>query len=173
MDMEIPLTYTSNAYGREWSQYAQMLVSMLREGGLNVTPNGVDYSTVFIPHYLRAKGDFVGLGLWTNGPRADVGQWLTTFFSSVGANNQVGDAYPDLDAKIFKQQTIADFQERVSAVHEIQQYMAENAIAIPSVGRYGTSGTDLSWEELQGRDLLVWPGGNPGDESIPHYWFKS
>ena len=165
-----PLTYTTNSYGREWPRIAEMLQSMLQAGGVKTTLNGIDYATGWVPNYLRVKGDFEGLAMWPNGPRADVGQWLQTFHSSTGANNQSGKAYPELDKMIAAQQQIADFSKRVTAIHDIQRYMVENAISIPFIGVQGTEVVDLSWEGLRNRQLRVWSGGVPNTERTPLYW---
>jgi len=166
----IPLTFTTNSYGREWPRLAEVVQSMLQAGGIKTVLNGIDYATGWIPNYLRAKGNFDGIGMWPNGARGDVGQWLQTFFSSTGPNNQVGKAYPELDKMISAQQQIADFDKRVAAVHDIQRYMVENAVAIPFIGVGGTEAIDLSWQGLGNRQLRVWSGGVPNAERTPHYW---
>ena len=165
-----PLTYTTNSYGREWPRLAEIVQSMLQAGGIKTALNGVDYATGWIPNYLRIKGDFEGIGLWPNGARGDVGQWLQTFFSSGGANNQVGKAYPELDTMITAQQQITDFDKRVLAVHDIQRHMIENSIAVPFVGIGGTEVIDISWQGLGNRHLTTWPGGVLQSERTPLYW---
>ena len=169
-DKAVPLTYTTNAYGRTWPRLAETLMSMLREGGIKTVANGIDYSTGWIPKYLRIKGDFDGLGMWPNGARADVGQWLSTFFSSAGANNQVGKTFPELDKMISDQQRISKFEERVKAVHDIQRWVVDNAVAVPIIGVNGIDSVDISWEGLHGRDIRAWAGGLGGAEVVPHYW---
>jgi len=171
LDKETPLTFTTNAYGRTWPRLAEMLMSMLRDGGVKTVANGIDYATGWIPKYLRAKGDFDGLGMWPNGSRADVGQWFQTFFSSAGANNQVGTAYPELDKMIFAQQRMTNFKGRVAAVHDIQRWMVDNAIAIPMIATNGIESVDLSWEGLRGREYRTWVGGGvTAAEVVPFYW---
>ncbi|MBM3139046.1 MAG: ABC transporter substrate-binding protein [Chloroflexi bacterium] len=174
LDKEIPLTFTTNAYGRTWPRLAEMLMSMLRDGGVKAVANGIDYATGWIPKYLRAKGEFEGLGMWPNGSRADVGQWFQTFYSSAGANNQVGKAYPELDKMIAAQQQMTDFKQRVAAVHDLQRWMVENAIAIPMIATNGVESVDLSWEGLRGRDYRTWVGGGvAAAEVVPFYWLDA
>ena len=147
-----------------------MMQSMIAPSGMQVVLNSVDYATGWVPNYLRNKGDFDGLAIYSNGARADVGQWLQTFFSSAGANNQVGKSYPELDKMIFAQQQIADFAKRVSAMHEIQRYMIENSIAMPIAGEHNVESVSLSWQGVGNRQLRTWAGGVANSERTPLYW---
>ncbi len=172
-----PLTTLSgNEYGTDWGQKAEAFVSMFNKGGLKPTVNAIDYTTVWIPKYLRTQGQWEGVAMYPNGSRADVGQWLSVFFTSGGANNQVSKMFPDLDKMISDQRQMLDRQKRINAVHDIQRYMADNAVTIPQGGSPDLA--SLNWAGLHGPDQLrPWPGASgsasAGTELVASFWIDS
>lgn len=167
---ETPLTFVAGAaYGRDWGQRAEALMSMLAKGGIRCKANAVDYTSVWIPSYLRKHGDFDGIAMYPNGSRGDPGQWLHVFFSSTGANNQAAKNFPDLDALITAQRRELDRAKRIAAFHDIQRYFAENMPTVPQGG--GTEIPVLRWNGLNGPgEYVLWPGGVEGGETTPLYW---
>lgn len=166
---ETPFTFVAGAsYGRDWGQRAEALMSMLAKGGIRCRANAVDYTSIWIPQYLRNQGDFDGLAMYPNGTRGDPGQWLFVFFASGGANNQVAKNFPELDALIVKQRQELDRTKRISVFHDIQRYFAEH---VPTAPQGGTEVPVLIWEGMHGPDEYQgWSGGVPGAELYPRYW---
>ncbi len=174
---ELELDYTFNAgshYGTNWESQQEFVTSMLSAGGVRVRSRPIDYTTEFIPNWLRAKGDWDENAVCPNinGGRGDVGQWLSVFLSSAGANNQVSTHYPELDALIEAQRQEFDLDARVAKVHEVQRYCVENMVTLPYGG--SVEAMSISWSGLHGPDTLFsWPGsGNPATEVYPSYWLE-
>jgi ABC-type transport system substrate-binding protein len=172
---QIPLTTLSTTdYGRDWSQRAEALAAMLSKGGLNIKINAVDYSSAWIPSYLRSHGDFDGIAMYPNGNRADPGQWLSVFLSSGGANNQVANQFPELDDMIAKQGKELDRTKRLAQFQDIQRYLADNMVICPQSGDVDAVG--LSWNGLNGPgNVFIWAGNtySIGGETWPLYWIDS
>jgi ABC-type transport system substrate-binding protein len=166
---ETPFTFISGAqWGRDWSQRAEALMSMLAKGGIRAKANSVDYNSVFIPQYLRSAGDFQGLAMQRTGSRGDPGQFWSVFFSSTGGSSQVGKQFPELDELINKQRRETDMARRVAANHDLQRYFAENMPAAPMGGH--VEEPVLTWKGLKGPDgHFIWPGGDLGAEAYPAY----
>jgi ABC-type transport system substrate-binding protein len=147
------------------------MAAMLSKGDMNIKINAIDYSSVWIPSYLRNHGDFDGVAMYPNGTRADPGQWLSVFFHSAGANNQSANNFPELDALIEKQGRELDRAKRVAVFHDIQRYMVENMVTIPQSGDVDSPG--LAWNGLHGPGtVFVWAGNtySAGGETYPLYW---
>jgi peptide/nickel transport system substrate-binding protein len=172
---EIPLTTLAGTqYGRDWSQRGEAFAAMLAKGGVTAKINAIDYSSVWIPSYLRTHGDFDGIAMYPNGNRADPGQWLSVFFHSAGANNQVAKNFPDLDAMIEKQGRELDRTKRIGIFQDIQRYMVENMVTIPQGG--DVDGVGLKWNGMHGPgNVFVWAGNtySAGGETWPLYWIGS
>jgi ABC-type transport system substrate-binding protein len=170
--LDIQFTFLAGPqYGRDQSQRAEALMSMLSEGGVKCKANPVDYVTVWVPQYLRAYGDFDGIAMYATGSRADPGAWFTAFLSSTGANNVVGANYPDLDTLVSKQRQEFDRDARIKLIQDIQRYCAENMPSIPESGQIDS--VSLTWNGVHGvGDVHTWPG-NPwsiGAEGMPYAW---
>jgi peptide/nickel transport system substrate-binding protein len=168
--LETPFTYIAGSnWGRDWGRKAEALMAMLGEGGIRCRANPVEYNGVFIPQYLRSKGDFEGLAMQRTGSRGDPGQFWSIFFSSTGASSQVGGRFPELDALILRQRREMDRARRIDLHHEIQRTFAEQMPAVPMGGQ--TEEPHLTWAGLHGPDeLVIWGGGDLGAEAFPHYW---
>lgn len=144
------LTYVSTGqYGLDWSDRAQALIGMLAQAGIRAKPNPADYTSIWVPQYLRAHGNFDGMALYPNGSRADPAHWFAVFLASWGANNQVGQNFPELDHLILKQQGQFDEAARRATIKEIQQRAAELMPMVPAAG--WTETLDLYWPWVVGR----------------------
>jgi peptide/nickel transport system substrate-binding protein len=170
--LEIQFTFLAGPqYGRDQSQRAEALMAMFADGGVKCKANPVDYVTVWVPQYLRAFGDFDGAAMYATGSRADPGHWFTAFLSSTGANNVVGNNYPELDTLIAQQRREFNREARIKLIQDIQRYCAENMPSIPEGGQ--VDGPSLTWNGVHGiSDVHPWPG-NPwslGAEAVPYIW---
>jgi peptide/nickel transport system substrate-binding protein len=170
--MQIQLTTLAGTqYGRDWSQRAEAFAAMMAKGGVEVKINAVDYTSVWVPSFLRSHGDFDGIAMYPNGVRADPGQWLSVFYHSAGANNQTANNFPELDAMIEKQGRELDRTRRISLFADIQRYMVENMISIPQGG--DADATGLTWNGLHGPgQVFIWAGNtySAGGETWPLFW---
>jgi peptide/nickel transport system substrate-binding protein len=168
--LDIQFTFLAGPqYGRDQSQRAEALMSMLSDGGVRCKANPVDYVTVWVPQYLRAYGNFDGLAMYATGSRADPGAWFSAFLASTGANNVVGNNYPELDDMIAKQRREFDRDARIKLVQDAQRYCAENMPSIPESGT--VTAPLLLWDGVHS-DVYPWPG-NPwglGAELMPYVW---
>lgn len=172
-DKEIVLTTLSGPeYGTNWKQIGEAAASMWQRAGLRVRLNPVDYTSVWVPRYLRAQSNFEGIAMYPNGARATPAQWLGVFFSSWGANNQVGRNYPELDAMITSLRKEFRRDQAIKLAHDIQRFMVENMVAIPQYGSIETP--YLLWQHTHGPgEIFLWPGDTPYDvgvEGLPYWW---
>jgi peptide/nickel transport system substrate-binding protein len=168
---ETTMTFVAGTtYGADWPQRAEALASMLAKGGIKASLNPIDYTSVWVPQYLRAHGDFDGMAMYPNGARGDPGQWLFVFLHSAGANNQAGTNFPDLDALIEKQRRELDRDKRIEIFHDIQRYCTAHMVIAPQGGH--TESPALSWKGLHGPDEYhPWPGNQSfGVELVPYFW---
>ncbi len=172
----------SPQYGRDWGTRAELFQSMLSEIGVEITIYASDYTTDWIPNYLRAKGDYTApdggpaMQMAPHGSRSDPGQWLEVFFSSFGSNNVVGTQYPELDDMIRKQRLEFDFETRVEQIQDIQRWMAEHMVGAPAGMTIDT--VSLKHARLHGPERYQLWGGSytasqAGGEAIPYYWMEA
>ena len=101
---------------------------------------------------------------------------MATFYHSAGPNNQVGENFPELDAKINNARTVTDFDAQVDAYHDIQRYMMENMVVQPFYPR--AEGTGIKWKGFRGPgEWKAWGGsalgsGNHINELIPRWYLE-
>lgn len=163
---DTPFTFVAGTrYGADWGQRAEALMAMLTEGGIRCAAYAVDYSAVWIPQYLREQGNFDGLAMYPDGPRADPGQWVQVFLSSAGANSQVKN-FPALDALIVRQRQEFDVASRHRKFHEIQRFCAEMMPTVPQSG--DTEMPLLTLNGLHGPgEYYQWAAAA---ELLPYFW---
>ncbi|MGE3597815.1 MAG: ABC transporter substrate-binding protein [Dehalococcoidia bacterium] len=171
---EAPFTFVAGTtYGRDWGQRAEALMSMLSQGGIRTKANAIDYTSVWIPQYLRSQGDFDGMAMYPNGARGDPGQWVGVFLASSGANNQSGKMFPELDSFIEKQRGELDRDRRIAVFQDMQRWCGENMPIVPQAGHTEVPG--LSWKALHGPEQYsAWPGDSysSGVDLYPYYWLE-
>jgi peptide/nickel transport system substrate-binding protein len=172
----------SPQYGRDWATRCELYQSMLNQAGFQIQVEAIDYTTGWVPLYLRARGAYEApnggpaIQLAPHGSRSDVGQWLNVFFDSRGSNNVVGTEYPELDSMIERTRTEFDFESRIAQVHDIQRWMVDNMVAAPA--GQTIDAVSVSKENLQGPDRYqIWGGSYTsfaiGTETIPYYWWNA
>jgi len=167
-------------YGRDWHRRAELTQSMYLEAGIVLHLQPVDYSTGWVPLYLRAKGDFSptvpgrgATGMWTNGPRASAGHWLLEHKHHGGANNSVGTTFPELAQQIEDMRSTMDPEAYREAVHNVQRECVDLMTAVPAQTTLGLIYPTYTWLKNADR-TQIWPGGQVGFQTaaewIPELW---
>ncbi len=170
----------SKQYGADWQTRAELFQTMLAAVDVDLKVYQSDYTTDWVPKYLRAQGNYtapgggLGIQMAPHGARTDPGQWLEVFFASYGSNNVTGKEYPELDKLITKQRSEFDRKARISIHHDIQRYMVDNMVAIGAGMAIDT--VSVSQGKLNGPDRYQAWGGTYtssalGTELVPQYWF--
>jgi peptide/nickel transport system substrate-binding protein len=135
-------------------QYAEVWFGMMKEAGIDVHRAPLDYTTKWLPNYLRAKGNYPGPnghpGMIERvfGGSPDAGFFFSRALASGGSQQIVGDKYPELDAMIAKQLSILDEQERNKALQDIQRYVIDQMVVIPIAPSVDPA--DIKWRGLHG-----------------------
>jgi peptide/nickel transport system substrate-binding protein len=168
-------------YYRDLDTRSALVQALWKTIGINVAIHASDYTSEWVPEYLRAHGDYTtpgGKGGWPiawhpQGKRADPGQWLQVFHHSTGSNNIVGETYPELDKLIDGQSlAVSDVNERIEKIHDIQRWMTEN---MTCVGNAQVDTVSLKHSWLHGPEQYgTYPGGfYNAAESVPLWWLDA
>tara|TARA_B100001123_G_scaffold136728_1_gene158736 strand:+ start:336 stop:2246 length:1911 start_codon:yes stop_codon:yes gene_type:complete len=182
-------------YGADWPTIMEYLQAQAAPANIELNLVPIDYVTEWILKtekdanglrtgggYFRSYTQFEGpqnksaVMMNPSGGRSSAGEWLATFYHSAGPNNQVGENFPELDAKINTARTITDFDAQVDAYHDIQRYMMENMVVQPFYPR--AEGTGIKWKGFRGPgEWQAWGGsalgsGNHINELIPQWWLE-
>ena len=97
--------------------------------------------------------------------------WLNSYFTSIGTNNAVAKAWPQLEEMLVKQRQITDFTAQKAGLHDVQRFIVDNMVVIP-VGPI-TQAVDLVWKQLHGPgEVQGWPGGFPAATEYADYWLE-
>ena len=147
---------------------AEVEDGFLRDLGINVKINPINYQREYQPSYRDGRGQFTGWGyvaavgghggsaigrlaieFWSKGGNAFKG------FSLTGQNDQSGD--PQVDAMVAKGRIEQDTEKRRGIVNDLQRYLAKPMYSIPGPG-YAT-GLTAAWPCLA--NWRVWQGARP------------
>jgi ABC-type transport system substrate-binding protein len=141
------------------TQFAEPMDGMLRELGIDVQVNIIDYATQY-NDYRDTHGQFEGWAystvtgttpqrlhpvsalaaeFWPDGGAAFKG------FSTTGANDMAGD--PELTAMIERARLEFDVEAQQQEVHNIQRHLAKAMYGLNMPG--GASGHELVWPAVQ------------------------
>jgi len=173
---EFDLIWPGTRYGSEWPTAMETLQSMASDAGIKINLVPIDYTTEWILKteknseglrtgggYFRSYTQFEGptnksaAMMNPSGGRSTTGEWLSTFYTSGGPNNQVGHNFPELDAMVVKARGTSGFEGQVEQYHAIQRYMMENVVVQPFYPR--AEGTGIKWNGLVGPgDTKAWGG---------------
>jgi peptide/nickel transport system substrate-binding protein len=155
--LSVTSSYPADRYNL--SQYAEPMDGMLRELGIDVTVNIIDYATQY-NDYRDTHGQFEGWAYSTvtgttpqqlhpvSALAAEYfpeGGVAFKGFSTSGSNDQSGD--PELSAMINKARLEADIEAQQSLVKDIQRRLAESMWGLNMPG--GANSYDLVWPALQ------------------------
>jgi peptide/nickel transport system substrate-binding protein len=147
---------------------AEVEDGFLRDLGINVKINPINYTREYQPNYRDGRGQFTGWGyvaavggtggsaigrlaieFWSKGGGAFKG------FSINGQNDQSGD--PQVDALVVKGRVEQDTEKRKVIVNDLQRYLAKSMYSVPGPG-YAT-GLTAAWPCLA--NWRVWYGARP------------
>ncbi len=122
-----------------YKKHVETVASMLNEVGIKTVLFTHDYNKDFIDagkgsrqgYFDKDTIMFVNLGNFS-----DADEWLFSYFHSKSTSNQEHLADPAYDALVDKQRTLVNEDERLKAVLDIQQYLADKLYAPSTVGTY-------------------------------------
>ncbi|HWL13059.1 MAG TPA: ABC transporter substrate-binding protein, partial [Ureibacillus sp.] len=113
----------TNGYGEQLVRVAQWVAEDLRNIGINVEIEVVEYATYFSERWPNVDYD-IGVGYQTYFQESD--EWLRTQLHTNGSRNWYNISDPELDKMLDEQRMILDEEERKEYVHDIQRYVLEN-----------------------------------------------
>jgi peptide/nickel transport system substrate-binding protein len=131
-------TFNSTAVG---NKHGETVNSMLNNVGIKTSYVMFDYNKDYID---SGKGitagyypkDEIIFGYFS--PYTEADEWLFAYWDSNSVNSHEVLKDPKMDAMIDKERTLLDENARVKAVHDIQQYVAEQAYYLPTLGPYAS-----------------------------------
>jgi peptide/nickel transport system substrate-binding protein len=143
---DAPSNYVTSPELGAHPKSAEVEDGFLRDLGIKVKTNPINYTREYQPNYRDGRGQFMGWGyvaaVGSHGGSA-IGRLATEFwseggnafkgFSTTGQNDQKGD--PQLDAMFIKGRVEQDDNKRKAIVNDIQKYLAKAMYAIPQPGR--------------------------------------
>jgi peptide/nickel transport system substrate-binding protein len=165
---EAPSNYVTSPELGAHPKSAEVMDGFLRDLGIKVRTNPINYTREYQPNYRDGRGQFMGWGyvaaVGAHGGSA-IGRLATEFwsdggnafkgFSTTGQNDQKGD--PQLDAMFVKGRVEQDENKRKAIVGDIQKYLAKAMYSIPQPGR--AASLTAAWPTLA--NWRVWQTGRP------------
>jgi ABC-type transport system substrate-binding protein len=142
--------------GADYQKIIAVREEFAAQVGFKITPNPVDYTTVYIPKIRDGKGDFDGWAYAGGAASADdavaymvqryYSKGPATFlgFDAMGTGDHSGDPY--VVAEIDKAKAEADTEKRRAIVYELQRYLAKAAYGVSDPG--AASGFEVAWPVL-------------------------
>ncbi|MEK5080729.1 ABC transporter substrate-binding protein [Solibacillus sp. FSL W7-1436] len=115
----------TNGYGEQLVRVAQWVAEDLRNVGINVEIELVEYAAYFSEKWPNVDYD-MGVGYQTYFQEPD--EWLRTQLHTNGSRNWYNISDPELDKMLDEQRTILDVEERKKYVYDIQRYVLENVV---------------------------------------------
>ncbi len=188
---ETPLFYNGgNQYGTVYTQTVDIVAGFLKEIGIRVKNNPLEYSTDYLPNYHNggyAQAQNIGRrppgynGILhksaSNRPTVDQslfghmhkdGSQFEGALPEGGTDARLGD--PENNSMIEKIMAEFDHDKQIALVQEFQKMMAKKVYRIPD-GSYSALGFSLSWPVIGNYGLYrTWQGGVPPVETSLHWW---
>lgn len=115
----------TNGYGEQLVRVAQWVAEDLRNVGINVEIEVVEYAAYFSEKWPNVDYD-MGVGYQTYFQEPD--EWLRTQLHTDGSRNWYNISDPELDKLLDEQRTILDVEKRKQYIYEIQRYVLENVV---------------------------------------------
>jgi peptide/nickel transport system substrate-binding protein len=167
----IPLNFTSNRFGREYTHSVEAVLQLLGRIGVRVQLVGHDYASAWADVWQR--GEFDGIGYFVVARFPDPHDYFARIAHSRGQFNPGRVRDPVLDTLIEKEDLVFDADDREELAREIVNRVNEQ-MYIPPL----TVGTTMQYNVSQ-----PWLGNaqqyyttNTGAwyaEVFPHYWLQS
>ncbi len=130
---------TPNSFGSPlWNKTCDTIVNMLQQVGLKITPIQQDYSKDYVDsgHGSR-QGYFPGdyMLLAGTAPAFDADEVLFNHMDSRSTSNAERLKDPTLDGMIDQERAKTNEDDRLKAILDIENYLADKMYTVPSVGR--------------------------------------
>lgn len=116
---------TTDAYGEGVVRMAQWIAEDLREIGINIELEMLDYATFYTQRYPNKEYD---MGVSFQSYLQEPDEWLHSQLHTEGSKNWFGINDPALDEMIMEQRALLDPSERLDKVHEIQRYALQEVV---------------------------------------------
>jgi peptide/nickel transport system substrate-binding protein len=155
--LDVTSTYIAGPErGPDYQKIIAVRDEFAHQVGFKITPNLVDYNTVYIPKLRDGRGDFEGWTYSGGAPNADdavaylvwryYSKGPATFlgFDVNGKGDHSGDPY--IDAQVEKAKGEVDTEKRRALVFDVQRYLAKVMWGISDPGSASTF--QLAWPVL-------------------------
>lgn len=131
------LAYPSRTYGLQFDTLAQMVASMLNAAGFKIQPYAADYNTEWINVgkgilYGHYDLDTLAVQIWQIGTQQADEACINALLPT-GSDNHPKVNDPDLAAMVIKMRGMSDEAQRLKAVQDIQQYVANQMYFIAGI----------------------------------------
>lgn len=132
--LKFTMNCSIDAYGAEFQQKFELFASTISEAGFTAEINYQPYASYVQSTYLGKFTDGCAVGPMAGSPRDPDSVFSSNFSSSSARHNWGGTPPPEmaeLDARIAKQRTIMDLDERIAYIRDMQRWMAEWMPTVP------------------------------------------
>jgi peptide/nickel transport system substrate-binding protein len=142
------------AFGAAFPQQVAVIEETMRELGLDVSSDPLDYNLGYLPNFVTKRGQHEGiliaLGAVTSTDPVDYYVWRYhsqsgatsgSIFGELGSGPGEGD--PDVDDFINRARRELDSEKQGAILGDLQRYLAEKAYTVGSPGN--ASEFDLTW----------------------------
>ena len=146
-NLQLKIAYPQTFGTPPFAKQVETIANMLGAIGMKVTIVTQDYNRDFVD---AGKGSRQGyfdkdtMMFASTSPYTDADEWLFSYFHSKSTSNQEHLSDPKYDAMVDKERTLVNEDDRLKAVKEIQQYLAQQMYAPSTVGTF-------EWTALQPR----------------------
>ncbi|MCK9518028.1 MAG: ABC transporter substrate-binding protein [Dehalococcoidia bacterium] len=135
----LPIKITANVdrYGAAAQQSWEAIASSISQAGFQPELTFQEYGAYIQSTFLGKIPEGVGLGPLIGSPRDPDNIFFTNFHSQSARHNWGGTPIAEqaeLDAMYDRQRTLLNMSERLQAIKEIQQKMAESMLVVPYTG---------------------------------------
>jgi peptide/nickel transport system substrate-binding protein len=137
-NLQIKFAYSSTFAPPDMKQ-VESLNNMLNAVGIKTSLFAYDYTKDFIAGGHGIRSGFYPaneIAIASSPGFTDADEWIFSFFASKSTTNTGNVRTPELDAMIAKERTLLNDDERVTAVSDIQKYVASQMYQVPTVGTY-------------------------------------
>lgn len=169
--------YPPTRYGQTFDSSAEAVLEMMKQLGLDLEVHTDDYNKVYIPEVFT-KGNFKGMTYGLETSYSDVDGYCFNMLHPNGTRNhshvnqQGGTLFQDggkLTGMIEAQRQETDEQKRKAVLGDIQRYVSDNMIYVPTVsGGYSTF--NLAWPWVHNAFAFRSSTYAQAPEAWAHYW---
>jgi peptide/nickel transport system substrate-binding protein len=137
--LQLQLAYPNTFGTPTYVKHCETIGNMLNAVGVKTAIVVIDYNKDYIDsgkgisqgYYDKSMIVFGGFS-----PYTEADEWLFSYYHSKSLNSHQHLNDPKMDAMIDKERTLLDENQRLKAVLDIQRYIADQALFMPTVGPY-------------------------------------